>query len=77
LLGAVELELGGCIFATIAGNACAAFLLSRTLSYSVCYAPGILAEKVVIETAGDDILYWRDAAGVHHVPKAPSLGSNP
>ncbi len=72
LLGAAEQELGGCIFATVDRER-----LRRNLAVPERYrillviALGKPVEKVVIETAGDDILYWRDAAGVHHVPKRP------
>ncbi len=72
LLGAVERGLGGCIIGSIDRK-----MLRRVLDLDPRYdillviALGEPAERVVIETVGEngDISYWRDAAGVHHVPK--------
>ena len=72
LLGAVEKGLGGCIIASIGRPA-----LSRALSIPdhlevlLVIALGRPKERVVIEAIGPDgdIRYWRDADGVHHVPK--------
>ncbi len=71
LLGAVEAGLGGCILTNIdrAG-------LARDLSIPERYgillviALGRPVEEVVVEPLkGNDVKYWRDAEGTHHVPK--------
>ncbi|MHB8158515.1 MAG: nitroreductase family protein [Desulfocucumaceae bacterium] len=70
LLGAVELGLGGCILASVNKDQ-----LRKNLNIPDQYeillvvALGEPKETVVIETAGDDIKYWRDQKSVHHVPK--------
>ncbi|WP_104371798.1 nitroreductase family protein [Desulfocucumis palustris] len=70
LLGAAEIGLGGCIIASVNREQ-----LRKSLDipgqYEILYviALGKPLETVVIETAKDDIRYWRDEKGVHHVPK--------
>jgi nitroreductase len=72
LLGAVERGLGGCIIASVQRE-----LLREALQIEPRYeillvlALGQPKEKVVVESLGPegDIKYWRDGAGVHHVPK--------
>jgi nitroreductase len=72
LLGAVDHGLGGCIIGSIDQSA-----LRAALDIPACYdillviALGKPSETVVIESAGseEDIRYWRDQAGIHHVPK--------
>ena len=72
LLGATERGLGGCIIASIQREA-----LREALGIEACYkillvlALGKPKERVVIDAVGPDgdIKYWRDAEGVHHVPK--------
>jgi nitroreductase len=72
LLGATEKGLGGCIIGSVQKNE-----LSRELNISKQYeillviALGKPVELVVIEPVGEDgnIKYWRDAQGIHHVPK--------
>jgi len=72
LLGATEQGLGGCMLASVDREAISRdFDLPDDLYVSLVIALGKPAEKVVIEpvTDPDDIEYWRDDAGVHHVPK--------
>lgn len=72
LLGAAEKGLGGCIL-----NAVSREGLQKSLNIPPRYeillvlALGKPNEQAVIEKVGDngEIKYWRDAAGVHHVPK--------
>jgi nitroreductase len=72
LLGAREKGLAGCMIASIKRQQ-----LRRLLNIDVRFkillviAIGEPKEEVVIETVGSDnsIRYWRDNAGVHHVPK--------
>jgi nitroreductase len=72
LLGANERGLGGCILGSVNRDA-----LRRILEIPAQYeiltvlALGVPKETVVIEEIGPDgdIKYWRDADGVHHVPK--------
>lgn len=70
LLGAVERGLGGCIVGSVDREA-----LSDALSIAGSYeillviAMGRPAETVVLTGTDGDIKYWRDARGLHHVPK--------
>lgn len=72
LLGATELGLGGCVVASIDKPG-----LKDALSMPVRYdmllviALGRPREEVVLETVppSGGVKYWRDASGVHHVPK--------
>ncbi len=71
LLGAVEAGYGGCIFGSVQREALRE-ALSIDENFEILYvlALGKPAEEVVIEPMKEgDIKYWRDAAGVHHVPK--------
>lgn len=72
LLGAVEKGLGGCMIGSVRRA-----LLRQSLSIPEEYeillvlALGKPVEVVQVEQVGEDgnIKYWRDAQGVHHVPK--------
>jgi len=71
LLGATEMDLGGCMLGAIDKK-----LLKKSLKISKFYeillviAIGKLKEKVVIETSkNNNIKYWRDNKDIHHVPK--------
>lgn len=74
LLGATEKGLGGCMIGSIK-RAKLREALNITEKYEIILilALGKPAEKVVLETVGDDgdIKYWRDSENVHHVPKRP------
>ena len=72
LLGAVELGFGGCMIASIKKQELHRALgLPDRYDILLAIALGKPKETVVIETvaADGDIKYWRDAQGVHHVPK--------
>lgn len=72
LLGAAEIGIAGCML-TPADRAGLDRLLQPppTMSIRLVIALGRPAEQAVIEELppGGDTRYWRDAAGVHHVPK--------
>jgi len=72
LLGATERGLGGCIIATIQRRELRALLeIPEHYEILLVLALGKPNETVVLEAvcADGDIKYWRDADGVHHVPK--------
>ena len=72
LLGAVERGLGGCIIASVQRERLRQILaIPERYEILVVLALGKPKEAVVIEPVGPDgdIKYWRDAEGVHHVPK--------
>ena len=72
LLGAVELGFGGCMIASIKRQELQHALgLPDRYEILLALALGKPKETIVIETAAadGDIKYWRDAQGVHHVPK--------
>ncbi|MCE5302219.1 MAG: nitroreductase family protein [Planctomycetaceae bacterium] len=74
LLGAVERGLGGCLVGSIDRDQLrTAMRVPGELEIVLVVALGHPAETVVLEEAkgADDIGYWRDASGVHHVPKRP------
>jgi nitroreductase len=72
LLGATEKGLGGCMIGSVQKSD-----LGRELNIPEQYeillviALGKPKEQVEIEPVGEDgsIKYWRDAQGIHHVPK--------
>lgn len=72
LLRATEMGFGGCIFASIQRDKLRQ-ILALDESYQISYviALGKPVETCVIEPLGEDgdIKYYRDAEGVHHVPK--------
>lgn len=71
LLGAVEKGLGGCILRAFREKELRAILnIPGRFKIIQVLAIGKPKEKVVIEPMkDDDIKYWRDEKGVHHVPK--------
>jgi nitroreductase len=72
MLGAAELGLGGCMIASINRQALRASLsIPEHLEILLCLALGKPQETVVIDPVGSDgdIRYYRDADGIHHVPK--------
>lgn len=71
LLQAVELGFGGCIIAAVKRNELKEILhLPDNLVIRNVIALGVPKETVVIEDMKDgEYKYWRDASGVHHVPK--------
>lgn len=74
LLGATEKSLGGCMIGSIQRTKLRELLdIPEQYEILLVLALGKPAEKVVLETVGDDgkIEYWRDNEDVHHVPKRP------
>jgi len=72
LLGARQKGLAGCMLGSMNRKALREILnIEAHLQILLVLAIGKPKEKVVIETLGPDgsIRYWRDAEGVHHVPK--------
>ncbi len=72
LLGAVEQGLGGCMIGSIDRDSLRAALdIPGHLDILLVLALGKPAETIVLQhdTPPDDTPYWRDADGVHHVPK--------
>jgi nitroreductase len=71
-LGAVEQGLGACMLGAIQRDALRASLsIPEQYEIALVLALGAPAETIVLEQVGPEgeIKYWRDAAGVHHVPK--------
>jgi nitroreductase len=72
LLGATARGLGGCMIAAIKKEGLR-IALNIPVHYEILLvvALGKPKEEVVIEEVGpdEDIKYWRDGRGVHHVPK--------
>lgn len=71
MLGATEAGLAGCIIASVKKERLRSALeIPREYEILLVLALGKAAEEVVLEDAADnDIKYWRDEKGVHHVPK--------
>ena len=71
-LGATEMGLGSCVVGSIKRKELAGSLeLSDRFEILLAISIGKTKETVVLETVREngDIKYWRDNAGVHHVPK--------
>ena len=71
LLGAVEKDLGGCIFASVKREKLKELLkIDDHFEILLVIALGKPKEEVVIDqVTNDDIKYYRDENNVHHVPK--------
>jgi nitroreductase len=71
LLTAVEKGFGGCIIASVQREKLRAELgIPERYQIIQVLALGKPAEEIVIEEVKKgDIKYWRDAKGIHHVPK--------
>jgi nitroreductase len=72
LLGAREKGLAGCMIASINRQQLQSLLnIDARFKILLVIAIGKPKEEVVIESVGsdDNIRYWRDETGVHHVPK--------
>jgi nitroreductase len=72
LLGAVEMGLGGCMITSIRRIELSMILdIPERYEILLVIALGIPREVVQIEPLGEngDVKYWRDEAGVHHLPK--------
>jgi nitroreductase len=74
MLGAVERGLGGCMIGALDRDGLRQALgIPERYEILLVLALGKPRETVVIEDVGpdSDIKYYRDADGVHHVPKRP------
>ena len=72
LLGATSLGLGGCIIGAVKRDRLKETLgLPEHLDILYVIALGRPVEEVRVVPVGEDgnIKYWRDEAGIHHVPK--------
>jgi nitroreductase len=71
LLGATNVGLGGCIIASIKREElCDELRIPDKYEVLLVLAIGKPVEKIIIdEIKDDDVKYWRDKQGVHHVPK--------
>lgn len=71
MLGATERGLGGCMIASFKKKEIREFTqLSERYDILLVLALGKPAERVTLEDVTDNnIKYWRDKEGVHHVPK--------
>ncbi|MCG6185959.1 nitroreductase family protein [Maribellus maritimus] len=74
LLGAVEDGFGGCIIGSVNKGRVAKLLeLPEHLEILWIIALGKPAEEIVLEEMQEnDVKYWRDENGAHHVPKRPA-----
>ncbi len=71
LLGAMEKRIGGCRIGAFSPKLASLLKLPDHLQLSLVIALGKPRETVIIEECkdDDDIKYWRDDHGIHHVPK--------
>ena len=71
MLGAIEKGLGGCRIASISPQLRNVLELAEHLQILLVIALGKPVEIVALEDqkSTDAIKYWRDAQGIHHVPK--------
>jgi nitroreductase len=72
LLGATERGLGCCVIASFIRDRIREIMqIPESIDPIWVIAVGVPLEKVVVEAVqpNGDVKYWRDADGVHHVPK--------
>ncbi len=73
MLGATEAGFGGCMIASIKRDLLRSVInIPDKFDILLILALGKPAEKVILEDIkDDDVKYWRDSNGRHHVPKRP------
>jgi len=73
LLGAVEMDFGGCMIASIKRDKLrAALKIPEKYEILLVIALGVPKESVIIdEIEYGNVKYWRDKDNTHHVPKRP------
>jgi nitroreductase len=72
MLGAVEKGLGGCMIGSVNRERLKSALdIADYFEILLVLALGKPNEAVILEEVGpdDEVKYWRDSEGVHHVPK--------
>jgi nitroreductase len=71
LLGAMVQRIGGCRIGNFNPRLAELFAVPEQLELSLVVALGRPRETVILEecSTDDEIRYWRDEQGVHHVPK--------
>jgi len=71
MLGATEAGLGGCMIASIKRQELSEELnIPDSFEVLIVVALGKPIENVVIDDIKEnDVKYWRDSSGIHHVPK--------
>jgi len=71
MLGATNIGLGGCIIASIKRDEfCTELKIPDKYEVLFILALGKPVENVILEELkNDDVKYWRDSKGNHHVPK--------
>ncbi|MFA8344159.1 MAG: nitroreductase family protein [Rhodothermaceae bacterium] len=71
MLGAVEMELGGCMFGAIKRDELKSLLgFDEHLEIELVIALGKPKEQIILEDVeSNNVKYWRDENQVHHVPK--------
>ena len=73
LLGAMELNIGGCRIGAFSPHINDLFDIPASLELNLVLALGYPVESVILDTPQetDNIRYWRDNKDTHHVPKRP------
>lgn len=71
VLAASDIGVGSCMILSFAGDQVDAVAPAPGYSSKLVIALGYPGEKVVLEKDSENIQYWRNGSGVHHVPKHP------
>lgn len=70
-LAASSMGIGSCMILSFGPGAVETVSPAPGYSSRLVIALGYPGEKVVLERNAGEIQYWRDASGIHHVPKHP------
>ena len=71
VLAAAERGIGACMILSFDRTVVEGLIDSTELTPQLVVALGYPGESVVLEPGREDVEYWRDDHGVHHVPKLP------
>lgn len=71
VLQAGSLGVGSCMILSFGRDAVDAVAPAPGYTAGLVIALGYPDERVVLERNSEEIRYWRDASGIHHVPKHP------